>query len=136
MSTLATTTVLGPGVVDEYGNGFGEDYAKTYFYSIYGGDRSQYQADVEEQLGSSAAVITRFSAGVNSRPGGGSWTFSLMRGNTALLTCTVGENDRRCEATGYIPLTPLDRLSIRCAESGAPYQGFSAAAFQITYIAQ
>ena len=135
-STLATTTVLGPGVPDYDDEYYGDNYNPTYYYSIYGGDRSDNHAEVAELLGSSSAVITRFAVGINSRPTPGSWTFSLMRDNTALFTCTIAENQRRCESTGYVTLSPIDRLSIRCSEAGSPYQGFSAAAFQITYMTQ
>jgi hypothetical protein len=136
-STLATTTVLGPWAPDNYEGGPLEGW-DTCYYAIYGGDRALNARAVEEPIGD-PGIITKFAAGVNAAPSVGEWTFTLMRGDLPLASCTVGGEKRKCSADTYTQVTALDKLSIRMVQGSGdstPLNMFSAAAFQIKYLVQ
>ena len=93
---------MGPGVPDVLGSGSNREYAAgSYYFTIFGGDRSDVRAEAEQAIGD-YGVFTRFSVGINAAPVTGSWTFSLLRGETALFTCSITGQNRMCSASGTV----------------------------------
>jgi len=144
-STISTTTVLGPSVYGE-AEPSGQAPAitststlewSTCYFAIFGGERGMTADAVQEAVGDSG-MATRFTVGLNMTPGTGSWTFTLMRGNTPLLpSCTVSGTSRTCTSTGYAAFSPNDPLSIRMtvgSGTDTPLNMFSTAAFQLRYV--
>jgi len=83
-------------------------------------------------------MATRFTVGVNMSPGTGTWTFTLMRGNTPLLpSCTISGASRTCTSAGYAPFATNDPLSIQMTVGtgdNTPANMFSTASFQLRYV--
>jgi hypothetical protein len=133
-TTFSSTTVLGPGVQDP---GYISAMDVPYYFSIFAGDRSLLSgAKVEEPL-ADAGTLVRFSVGLNSAPVSGGWTFSLMRGEEALLSCAITGGNRSCQATGSKPVSMYDKLYIKCdpgTNNNSSDTAFTAAAFQIRYL--
>ena len=124
---------MGPGV---YEGDYGGTYDTPCFFALHGGDRSLTGAAVEEPLGD-AGVLKRFTIGLNAAPGTGTWTFSLMRGSDALLSCTISGSSRTCQGNGNKLVSATDKLYIRCEPGtgvNTPSVAFTAAAFQVKYV--
>ena len=132
---MAITSVLGPAapVINDQGAPF----YPTVYYSVFGGDQSENRSDVEETIGETG-LVTRFAAGINASPGTGTWTFTLMRGDFGMMSCTITGAQRKCETAGTQWFSAGDKLSIRLMGTGAdtPNLEYSAAAFQIKYSIQ
>ena len=121
---------MGPGVPDD--GELGEYDSGAYYFTIYGGDRSAVKASAEQAIGDSG-IFTRFSVGINAAPATGSWTFRLMRGETALLSCTITGQDRACSATGNVSFASTDKFCILFQGADSPTSLFTAASFQLKY---